>query len=91
MVARKRRSSRRGQHEWSAILERFRSSGLTQRAFCAREGVSLTSLQRWRARIDRGVPARFVELTPSPCPRTDDASWTLELSLPGGATIRWRG
>lgn len=43
-------------------IARWQSSGLTQRAFCEREGISLKSFQRWRRRL--GAVAKPVSAHP---------------------------
>lgn len=73
------------------LLERFTSSGLTLREFCRREGLSLSSLQRWRALAgDSPRAAAFVELVPRP-PAGSPSDWLVELTLPNGVSLRLRG
>jgi len=88
----RRRGVRRGEKEWAKIVHRFESSGLTGAAFCQREGLALSSLQRWRKRLpSRGV-ASFVELVPPKAAApTLSSGWSLELTLPNGASIRLQG
>jgi hypothetical protein len=87
----KRRRKRRTEAQWSEILQRFESSRVGPREFCRREGLSLSSLQRWRGRTDRAPAAEFVELVPATPPGTPAANWALELSLPNGMCLRLRG
>ena len=86
------RRERRTERQWREILQRYRTSGLSVREFCGREGVSASSLQRWHARSGRAAAPRFVELTAPPtsaaAPLTD---WAVELELPGGMRLRLRG
>ena len=77
--------------QWTEILQRFESSGLGRREFCRREGLALSSLQRWRSRIDRGPVAEFVELAPTSMPSRSASNWSLDLSLPNGVCLRLRG
>lgn len=87
-----RRCRRRTKAEWRAVFRRFQSSGLSRRDFCQREGLALSSFQRWRSlTAEREVEGEFVELRPSTTPAVSPAGWTLELSLPNGASIRLRG
>ena len=37
----------RGAHEWSLILKRYDQRGLTQTAFCTREGLKYGTLVAW--------------------------------------------
>jgi transposase len=52
-----RSGRRRGRSadEIAGIVERYVASGLTQRAFCAREGVGLSTLALWLRRRRRGL------------------------------------
>ncbi len=88
-----RRTTRRGvwrtEAEWSAIVQRLRASGLSLPAFCRREGVSLSSLQRWRRRLEVAGSSDFVELEPAAS--TAAATWELEIALPNGVELRFRG
>ena len=84
------RRSRRAQQE---IIERFEASGLAQGEFCRREGIALSSLQRWRKRSRQAVRSDFVELRPAVMTATAPeaaARWTVEVMLPNGACIRFR-
>jgi site-specific recombinase XerC len=36
---------------WRGMLERFEGSGLSAESFCEHEGVSLSSLKRWRLKV----------------------------------------
>jgi lambda repressor-like predicted transcriptional regulator len=95
---------RRSRAQIAALLAGYRESGLTQRAYAARAGVSLSSLVRW---LHRGVagaeaPAEFaaVQLRPE-ASRMPEAGVTIrwpqgvEVELPlslGEATLRrWLG
>jgi hypothetical protein len=85
------RRVRRTEKEWTEILRRFESSGEGSRRFCRREGVALSSLQRWRQRLGTTSAARFVELVPGAPGEALAGSWSLEVSLPQGVSLRFRG
>ena len=86
------RGVRRGEKEWVKIVRRFESSGLAGAAFCQSEGVSLSSLQRWRQSLACRSTAPFVELVPpTSATPTRSSGWSLELTLPNGASIRFQG
>jgi hypothetical protein len=89
-MSRDRRSRHRcTDAEWAEIFRRFKSSGLSQREFCRREGLALSTFQRrWEPRR-ASARAAFVDLLPSPAPAS--SSWELELSLPHGVGLRFRG
>jgi len=83
--------TRRTETEWVEILKRFQSSDLTVREFCRREGVSLSSFQRWRSRLRETAAAEFVELVPAAASGALEPEWSLEIALPNGAQLRFRG
>lgn len=92
MRRRSGRRVRRNEQQWAEILGRFEKSGLSSREFCRREGLAVSSLQRWRRRIGPAVQAEFVELVPAPSPASSsETGWALELSLPNGVCLRLRG
>lgn len=84
-----RRRERRTEEQQREIVRQLEASGLGTREFCRREGLVLSSLQRWRAR-GRARAARFVELAPAPA-ATPPAGWSFELELPDGIRVRLRG
>jgi hypothetical protein len=77
---RARRVSRvhRGEAFWREALSRQQASGLAQREFCDREGLSVSTFALWSRRIgDAEVPAgpvQFVEVTPPAAKRAATAS-----------------
>ena len=88
----RRREVRRGEKEWAKIVRRFKSSGLGGAAFCLREGLALSSLQRWRQRLASAAAVPLVELVPpTAAAPTLSSGWSLELTLPNGASIRLQG
>jgi hypothetical protein len=92
MPRKRTRGVRRNEQQWTEILGRFEASGLRSREFCRRDGVPLSSLQRWQRRL-RSVPSgRFVELVSSAPAATTAAatSWSFEVSLPNGASLRFQ-
>jgi hypothetical protein len=91
-MSQSRRRRRRNRSEWTDILSRFESSPLTAREFCRKERVSLSSFQRWRSRLGSVTPAEFVELVPVGPPAVSPASeWSLDIALPNGVQLRFRG
>jgi hypothetical protein len=61
------RRRRHGAKTWRRILGRFEESGLTARAFCAREHISRQSFYGWRSRLggdsDQALVAKAAQLT----------------------------
>jgi len=85
----------RGTAEWSSILDRYDSSGLTQAAFCAREDLRFGTLVAWlgRRRKNGGnlsepeLPEpKFHELSLNSTP--DSPSANLEVTLTDGTVLR---
>ena len=78
--------------QWSDLLQRYESSGLTQEKFCLRHGLALSSFQRWRRRLRaRRATADFVEIVSASNAAPPPATWSLEVSLPGGVSLRFGG
>ena len=46
---------RRTREQWQDIVDGWPKSGLTQAQYCARQGISVTSFQRWRERRRQGA------------------------------------
>jgi len=84
--------------EWRTLLERQERSGLSQREFCRREGISLSSFAQ-RRRESRNRDSAFVELSPpaesSPADRSATSDhknpWSVEVHLPDGSVLRFHG
>ncbi len=80
---------RRTRAQWTEILQRFESSGRDSQDFCRREGLALSSFQRWRRQL--GPVAEFVELTPAASSSVGTTSWSLDVSLPNDVRLRFQG
>ena len=83
--------TRRTEAQWTEILGRFESSRLDSRKFCRREGLALSSFQRWRRRLGSVAGAEFVELLPNSSPSVPSANWSFDVSLPNGVRLRFEG
>ena len=81
--------ARRTKARWTEILRRFQSSAQDSQEFCRREGLALSSFQRWRRQL--GSVAEFVELVPAARSTDEAASWSLDVSLPNGVSLRFQG
>jgi hypothetical protein len=90
MPRNRRRGVRRNEEQWTEILRRFEASGLGSREFCRRDGVPLSSLQRWQRRLGAARPAKFVEVVSSAPTSAAATNWALEVSLPNGASLRFQ-
>jgi hypothetical protein len=85
------RHRRRSEAEWTEILRRFESSDLSPRRFCRGERLPLSSFQRWRRRLGPASPAEFVELVPTSAAPVSSEAWSLDIALPNGVRLRFRG
>lgn len=85
----------RSPQEWAQILERYDASGLTQEAFCGREGIRFGTLVAWLGRRRRRggqlcdpkpAPSKFHELrlTGADCMHSRE---DLRVSLPDGTCV----
>ena len=55
-IARNNKWRRRSREEWQAVFARFSASGLGIEPFCLREGLSVSSFQRWRSLLGSQTP-----------------------------------
>ena len=81
-----------GESEWAQVLDRYKSSGLTQKAFCRGEGVNYHTFVAWLGRRrradgngDNRAPAKFHELQLS---GAQGSASSLEVVLWDGTVIR---
>ena len=55
--------------EWISLIQDYRASGMTKRAWCQENGIGLSSLHRWEQRLSAefqesdGQSTRFVEVS----------------------------
>jgi len=85
------RRPRRDKSEWTEVFQRFASSELSSRDFCRREGLALSSFQRWRRRLGSVAGTDFVELVPTSSPSIPSSNWSFDVSLPNGVSLRFQG
>lgn len=91
---------RLGMEGWRGLVAKFADSGLTARAFCVQEGISIWSFNRWRSRLARPEPAPpsvkrngatpptpFVDLGTLNGPRAPSERFELRLDLGAGVTL----
>ena len=83
--------TRRTKAQWTEILQRFESSGRDSRDFCRREGLALSSFQRWRRQLGSVAASEFVELIPASSPSVPSSSWSLDVLLPNDVRLRFQG
>ena len=90
-MPKRRRHIRRTQSDWEEILARFASSNLSVQEFCRREDVSQSGFQRWKCRLGKARSAEFVELVPPSPASASSTDWSLDVALPNGVQLRFRG
>lgn len=80
---------RRTAAQWQTVVAAQQDSGLSQREYCEREGISLSSFSHWRRKLNgkRVAQAQFVELSGEA--RTD-RDWQVELTLGERVVLRIR-
>jgi hypothetical protein len=76
--------------QWSAIMARYRQSGLGRRQFCEAEGLVPRTFAKWERRLRRqeGPKGQFVAV---PSPLGVSGPWAVEVELPTGVRLRVRG
>lgn len=73
--------------KWLELVERQRSSGLSVAAFCARNGVAVSSLYAWRRRVSVAPAFVEAELAGEPGP---GRAGVIEVRVRGGRRVRVR-
>lgn len=88
-----------GADGWRGLLAKFADSGLSVRAFCAEEDISLSSFNRWRLRLNgrsrqqpvssrSAMPAgEFVDLGTLRAAPSQGERFELRLDLGGGLIL----
>jgi hypothetical protein len=83
---------RRSEEEWKELLSRWGKSGTSAREFCRKEGLQFSSLLRWQRRLSGSrSESQFVSVVAVPPPASSPSSWTMEVTLPNGAKLRFQG
>lgn len=85
-------------YDWEEVLNRYERSGLGVLAFCEAEGIPKSGF--YQARKARGMvrarrkgkppEAGFVQVSSCPAEPVPEKSFSIELSLPHGITLRIR-
>lgn len=81
--------TRRTSEEMGRLLEAFRDSGQTMKAFCARQGVPLSVFSYWQRKLRGEVRSSggFVEITPASA--RDTGYPVAEVIYPSGIRLRF--
>ncbi len=91
MEVARRSQVRLDESEWRELIEAWQKSGETIKAFCQARGVQRATFHRWHQRLNEPTPREeFVpvlrQVTSPP-----SSSWSLEIALPNGTTLRFQG
>lgn len=90
----KKKHRRSTPEERAKILETFRSSGLTRRAFSHTHGIALNTLNKWLTNAREGgdapKPVLFRELKVQQVPMSVTMAWAVEIVSPDGLAVRCR-
>lgn len=84
---------RRTESEWRSIVARQERSGMSEVAFCRKSKLSRASFRQWKQRLAETAEMEapgFVEWVTPEVVGTESASAEFELTLPGGAVLRWK-
>ena len=84
--------TRRSALQWECLLSGQAGSGISQRVFCERRGLSHSSFYNWKRRLGEAVngeqrEAGFIELAVEP---REAMQWEVELTLSPGVVLRVR-
>jgi putative transposase len=86
-------SKKRSRVDWEALMARYEISGLTQREFCAQQGLAYSSFCYWRKRLRtiEAVENKAPPLIELPSlPSSELRPWRIELDLGQGVVLRLR-
>ena len=91
MGAAKIHRQRRPASEWQSLIEDWRLSGLSQKAFCAKHGLAISTFCKWVNKLSApGADNVFAELVS--LPQSNDVNgespWLVELDLGSGIVLR---
>jgi len=93
------RQAQRGRAGWSALMERWSSSGLSVEEFCRLEGVNRSGFYRWRTLLASGSGSKpvarappqeqgaFVDLGALDRSAAENGRFELRLTLGGGVVL----
>lgn len=97
-VKARRSQIRRSSDQWRDLFVRFRQGRKTREQFCSEQGLSLSSFDRWRAKLRKVAPTpsvisekpAFVEFKPDPTRQPATPAWDIELQLGADVFLRLR-
>ncbi|WP_435106578.1 IS66 family insertion sequence element accessory protein TnpA [Arhodomonas sp. AD133] len=94
MISNEGRHIRRSEAQWREIFAAHEASGLSQAAFCRREGLALSTFAYWKRRLamDDAAPASESGAAVIDLGALDDrpAGWEVEIALGEGVSLTLR-
>jgi hypothetical protein len=84
---------RRTELEWRSIVSRQARSGMSEVAFCRKSKLSRASFRQWKHRLAETAEVEspgFVGWVTPEVVGTVSPGAEFELTLPGGAVLRWK-
>jgi len=89
-----RKQYRASANQRRQMVEQFRRSGLSRRAFSRQRGIPISTLNWWLRKIkptsNLPIPIEFSEVMVIPPSTKENGAWAMELVAPSGLTIRCR-
>lgn len=83
--------SRRTPDQWQALIEQHAQSHLSIADFCRKKRLSVSSFHRWRRTLHHKLhQPGFLEIEPLRAGADPQATWLLEVDLPGGGHLSLR-
>ncbi len=87
-------SKRRGHEQWSRLISEQQCSQLSQKAYCRKHGLGLSTFQYWKRKLTTsGLPVSsadaWLEL-PSGVEGSFVGGWDIELELGNGICLRFK-
>ncbi len=94
MVTATNKKARRSRGEWQQLVEAHAASGLTQAAFCRREGLALSTFQYWKRQLAADgradPPADEATVIDLGALEERPAGWEVEIALGDGVSLTLR-
>ncbi len=90
---------RRTPDDWQEIIDQFQASGLKASEFCRQNNITASNFYVWRKKLLGESNLEQCNDSKSPIgsdswqlitPSQESQPWDIELSLPGGVTLRMR-
>jgi len=83
--------------DWASVIQRQQDSGLSQREYCERHGLALSTFTNWKNKLKKSNTAieifepHFIELDLQTPVRPLPAPEEVIVELPYGVVMRFRG